>query len=465
MGVRARQKRVQAYRGQIVSPGRPTVAWRQDRVRFWQAIARGAKTREAGNAAGISEPVAHRWFRHAGGVNPQLTPTVSGRYISSSEREDIALWRAQEIGIREIARRLGRSPSTISRELRRNASTRTYHLSYKASTAQWHAERRARRPKVAKMVTNDRLRQYVQDKLSGDIVTADGEIIGPEGPAWDGKNKPHRGDREWVTAWSPQQIANRLPVDFPDDPTMRISHEAIYQALYIESRGGLDRKQSWHLRRGRTKRMPRARTRQQTWAHVTAETVLSKRPEEAEDRKTAGHWEGDLIIGLKRSAVATLIERTTRYAILVHLPRQTGYGVIPPKKNGPALAGYGALTMKDALIKAMIPVPPSLRRSLTWDRGKELSAHALFTDATKTPVYFADAKSPWQRGSNEHLNGLLRQYLPKGTDLSRWSAAEIAAIAIAVNNRPRGILGWKTPAEAFEAQLRLVQQPTVATTS
>ncbi len=385
MGVRGRQQRVQAYRGQIVSPGRPTVAWRQDRVEFWQAIARGAKTREAGNAAGISEPVAHRWFRHAGGVNPQLTPTVSGRYISSSEREDIALWRAREIGIREIARRLGRSPSTISRELRRNASTRTYHLSYKASTAQCHAERRARRPKVAKMVTDDRLRQYVQDKLNGDIVTANGEIIDPEGPAWDGKNKPHRGDREWVTAWSPQQIANRLPVDFPDDPTTRISYEAIYQALYIESRGGLDRKQSWHLRRGRTKRMPRARTRQQTWAHVTAETVLSKRPEEAEDRKTAGHWEGDLIIGLKRSAVATLIERTTRYAILVHLPRQTGYGLIPPKKNAPAMAGYGALTMKDALIRAMIPVPPSLRRSLTWDRGKELSAHELFTDATKTP--------------------------------------------------------------------------------
>lgn len=448
-----------------MSPGRPTVAWRQDRVKFWQAIAQGAKTREAGDAAGVSEPVAHRWFRHAGGVDPQLSPTVSGRYISSSEREDIALWRAQEIGVREIARRLGRSPSTISRELRRNASTRTYHLSYKASIAQWHAERRARRPKVAKLATHGQLRQYVQGKLSGDIVTADGEIIGPDGPAWDGKNKPHRGDREWVTAWSPQQIANRLPVDFPDDPTMRISHEAIYQALYVESRGGFDRKQSWHLRRGRTKRMPRARTRQETWAHVTAETVLSKRPEEAEDRKIAGHWEGDLIIGLKRSAVATLIERSTRYAILVHLPRQTGYGLIPPKKNGPALAGYGALTMKDALIKAMSPVPPRLRRSLTWDRGKELSAHALFTEATKTPVYFAGAKSPWQRGTNEHLNGLLRQYLPKGTDLSRWSAAEIGAVAAAINNRPRGILGWKTPAEAFEDQLRLVQLPTVATTS
>ena len=233
MGIGPRQKRAREYRGQIVSPGRPTVAWREDRVRFWQAIAAGAKTREAGEAAGVSEPVAHRWFRHAGGVNPHLASTVSGRYISSSEREDIALWRAQDSGVREIARRLGRSPSTISRELRRNASTRTYQLEYKASIAQWHAERRARRPKTAKMVTNDRLRQYVQDKLSGEIITAEGEVVGPEGPAWDGKNKPHRGDREWVTAWSPQQIAKRLPLEFPDDPTMRISHEAIYQALSL----------------------------------------------------------------------------------------------------------------------------------------------------------------------------------------------------------------------------------------
>ncbi|WP_210047787.1 IS30 family transposase [Nesterenkonia lacusekhoensis] len=465
MGIGPRQKRAREYRGQIVSPGRPTVAWREDRVRFWQAIAAGAKTREAGEAAGVSEPVAHRWFRHAGGVNPHLASTVSGRYISSSEREDIALWRAQDSGVREIARRLGRSPSTISRELRRNASTRTYQLEYKASIAQWHAERRARRPKTAKMVTNDRLRQYVQDKLSGEIITAEGEVVGPEGPAWDGKNKPHRGDREWVTAWSPQQIAKRLPLEFPDDPTMRISHEAIYQALYVESRGGLARKQSWHLRRGRTKRMPRARTRQEAWAHVTAETVLQKRPKEVEDRKIAGHWEGDLIIGLKRSAVATLIERTTRYAILVHLPRQAGYGQIRPTKNGPALAGYGALTMKDALAKSITHLPEQLRRSLTWDRGKELSAHALLTKETGLPVYFADAKSPWQRGSNEHLNGLLRQYFPKGTDLSRWNATEIAAIATAMNNRPRGILGWRTPAEAFADQLRSVQQHTVATTS
>lgn len=302
MGVIEKQKRVQAYRGQIVSPGRPTIAWREDRVRFWAAIARGAKTSQAGVEAGVSEPVAHRWFRHAGGVNPQLAPTVSGRYHSSAERDDIALWRAQGAGVREIARRLGRSASTVSRELRRNASTRTYRLEYKASTAQWHAERRARRPKVAKLVTHDRLRHYVQDRLNGAVHTAEGHVVGPAGPVWDGKNQPHRGDRAWVSGWSPQQIAKRLPLEFPEDELMRISAEAIYQGLYIEGRGGLELRLSWCLRRGRTKRVPRARTRQQTWAHVTEETLLAKRPEEIEDRKVAGHWESQCCCQATRSA-------------------------------------------------------------------------------------------------------------------------------------------------------------------
>lgn len=464
MSVRNRQKQVRAYRGQIPSPGRPSVAWREDRVRFWVAIASGAKTRDAGVAAGVSEPVAHRWFLQAGGVNPQLAPTLSGRYLSSGNREDIALWRAQGCGVREIARRLGRSPSTISRELRRNASTRTYRLDYKASTAQWHAERRARRPKTAKLITNEGLREYVNDKLSGHVRAGGGERLGPVGPVWDGKNKPHREDREWVRGWSPQQIAKRLPVEFPDDPTMRISHEAIYQALYVPSRGGLTRQQAWHLRRGRTKRTPRARTRQQAWAHVTDATTLKKRPSEADERKVAGHWEGDLIIGLKRSAIATLIDRTTRFAMLVHLPRQKGYGLVKPTKNGPALAGYGAVTMKNALVRTFEPLPADLRRSLTWDRGKEMSAHALLTKEIGLPVYFADAKSPWQRGSNEHLNGLLRQYFPKGTDISRWSTPEIQAVADIINNRPRGVLGWRTPAEAFADQLSSVPTATVAST-
>jgi IS30 family transposase len=397
-------------------------------------------------------------------MNPRLSPTVSGRYLSFTEREDIAIWHAQELGVREIARRLGRNPSTISRELRRNASTRTYHMDYKASIAQWHAERRARRPKIAKLAANDRLRSYVQDRLSGSVHRPDGCVAGPEGPAWKGRNKPHRGDRRWVKAWSPEQIANRLPVDHPDDGSMRISHEAIYQALYVQGRGALRRELVACLRTGRALRVPRSRTRHKAWAHVTPGVMISERPAEAEDRAVPGHWEGDLLIGLERSAIGTLVERTTRFTILVHLPREEGFGRVPRTKNGPPLAGYGALRMKDALAATMTSLPEQLRRSLTWDRGKELSAHAAFRVETGIPVYFADPRSPWQRGSNENTNGLLRQYFPKGTDLSRWSAEDIEAVAATLNGRPRKTLGWKTPAEAFNEHLLLVQRAGVATT-
>jgi transposase, IS30 family len=461
--MRERQREVQLYRGQVPSPGRPTVAWREDRVRFWEAIARGVMTEDAAVEAGVSSPVAFRWFRHAGGVNPCLPSNVSGRYLSFSEREDIALSRARDVGVREIARRLGRSPSTISRELRRNASTRTWRLEYKASIAQWHAERRARRPKVAKLVTNDLLREYVQDRLSGVVRTPDGRAVGPEGPEWKGRNKPHRGDRRWVKGWSPEQIARRVRVDFPDDESMRISHEGIYQALYVQGRGALRRELAACLRTGRALRVPRARARQKPWAHVTPEVMISERPAEVEDRAVPGHWEGDLLIGLQRSAIGTLVERTTRFTMLIHLPREDGYGVIPRTKNGPALAGYGAVTMKNALAATMTTLPTRLRRSLTWDRGKELSAHAAFRVETGIPVYFADPQSPWQRGTNENTNGLLRQYFPKGTDLSRWSAEEIEAVAATLNSRPRKTLGWKTPAEALEELLLSAQQDGVAT--
>jgi len=461
--MRERQREVQLYRGQVPSPGRPTVAWRQDRVKFWSAIASGAKTEDAAVEAGVSSPVAFRWFRHAGGVNPCLPPTVSGRYLSFTEREDIALLRAQGLGVREIARRTGRSPSTISRELRRNASTRTWRLDYKASTAQWHAERRARRPKPAKLVENELLRSYVQDRLSGAVRADDGRVVGPPGPKWNGKNKPHRGDRRWVQGWSPEQIARRLRVDFPNDESMRISHEAIYQALYVQGRGALQRELVACLRTGRALRVPRSRTRQTTWGHVTPEVLISERPAEAEDRAVPGHWEGDLVIGLERSAIGTVVERTTRFTMLIHLPREDGYGVIPRTKNGPALAGYGAITMKNALATAMTTLPAQLRRSLTWDRGKELSAHAAFKVETGIPVFFADPRSPWQRGTNENTNGLLRQYFPKGTDLSRWTADELEAVAATLNGRPRKTLGWKTPAEAFNEYLHSIQQGSVAT--
>ena len=462
--MRERQRQVQLYRGQVPSPGRPTVAWRADRVGFWAAVAGGLKTEDAAGVAGVSSPVAFRWFRHAGGVNPCLPPEVSGRFLSFAEREEIAILRAQGLGVREVARRLGRSPSTISRELRRNASTRTWRLEYKASIAQWHAERRARRPKVAKLVANERLCAYVQDRLSGVVRCPTGRAVGPEGPKWSGKNKPHRGDRRWVQGWSPEQIASRLPVEFPDDGSMRISHEAIYQALYVQGRGALKRELVACLRTGRALRVPRARARQKAWAHVTPEVMISERPAEADDRAVPGHWEGDLLIGLERSAIGTLVERTTRFTMLIHLPREAGFGTIPRTKNGPPLAGYGAVTMKNALASTMTALPEQLCRSLTWDRGKELSAHAQFKVETGIPVYFADPHSPWQRGSNENTNGLLRQYFPKGTDLARWSADEIEAVATALNSRPRKTLGWRTPAEALNGYLLSSQKQSVATT-
>jgi IS30 family transposase len=456
MGVGPRQRKVREYRGQIPSPGRPTVAWREDRVRFWAAIARGLRSEDAAVEIGVSQAVGTRWFRQAGGVNPGLAVAVSGRYLSFAEREEITVWRAQRLGIREIARRLDRSPSTVSREVRRNASTRSYTLEYRASLAQWHAERRGRRPRVAKLAHNERLREYVQDRLSGLIERPDGTVAeGPPVPQWKGRNKPRRQDRRWTTSWSPEQIAHRLPLDFPDDESMRISHEAIYQALYVESRGALKRELVTCLRTGRALRVPRARARQRLGGHVKPDVMISERPAEVDDRAVPGHWEGDLIIGLKRSAIGTLVERTTRFTMLLHLPRMAGYGIEPRVKNGPALAGYGAVAMKDALTVRMTRLPDQLRRSLTWDRGKELAQHAQLKIDAGLDVYFADPHSPWQRGTNENTNGLLRQYFPKGTDLSRWTVDDIEAVAAALNARPRKTLGWKTPAEAFNEQLRL----------
>ena len=411
----------------------------------------------------MSSAVAFRWFRHAGGVNPCLPSTVSGRYLSFVEREEVAVLRAQRLGVREIARRLHRSPSTISRELRRNASSRAYPPEYRASVAQWHAERRARRPKVAKLVVNECLRDYVQDRLAGVVHAADGRVVGPPGPKWNGKNKPHRADRRWVQGWSPEQIALRLRIDFPDDESMRISHETIYQALFVQSRGALRRELVACLRTGRALRVPRSRARQQAWGHVTEDVMISERPADAADRAVPGHWEGDLLIGLERSAIGTLVERSTRFTMLVHLPREDGYRHKHTVKNGPALAGYGAVTMKNALASTMTTLPAELLRSLTWDRGKELSAHAAFKVETGIPVYFADPHSPWQRGTNENTNGLLRQYFPKGTDLSRWTADEIAAVAATLNSRPRKTLGWRTPAEALDEHIRSVNQASVAT--
>jgi IS30 family transposase len=449
-----RQLAVRAMRGKIWSPGRPSTARRENRVRFWEAIARGVSSDDAAAEAGVSPAVGARWFRHAGGMPPRALAPVSGRYLSFAEREEIAILHAQQVGVREMARRIGRSPSTISRELRRNASTRSNSLAYRATTAQWHAERRASRPKVAKLAANDRLREYVQDRLAGTIARPDGELVpGPE-VRFIGRRHGRRADRRWARSWSPEQISNRLGVDFPDDESMRISHEAIYQALYVQGRGALRRELVACLRTGRALRVPRARTRGRGKTFVTPEILISQRPAEASDRAVPGHWEGDLIVGLDSSAIGTLVERTTRFALLLHLPRMDGHGNEPRTKNGPALAGHGAQAVRDAIAEVITTLPEQLRRSLTWDQGAEMAQHAQLRIDTGLDIFFCDPHSPWQRGTNENTNGLLRQYFPKGTDLARHSRDDLDAVALALNTRPRKTLGWNTPAEALDELLR-----------
>jgi IS30 family transposase len=373
--------------------------------------------------------------------------------LSFAEREEVAILHAQHLGVRAIARRLGRSPATISRELRRNASTRSHSITYRATTAQWHAERRASRPKVSKLAANEALRQYVQDRLAGVVARSDGTPVpGPEVP-WVGRRHGRRADRRWAQSWSPEQIANRLPLDFPDDPSMRISHEAIYQSLYVQGRGALRRELTACLRTGRALRVPRARTRGRGKGFVQPEIMISERPPEADDRAVPGHWEGDLILGLDSSAIGTLVERTTRFVMLLHLPRMNGHGDGPRVKNGPALAGHGAEAVRDAIAASILTLPEQLRRSLTWDQGAEMAEHAQLRIDTGIEIYFCDPHSPWQRGSNENTNGLLRQYFPRGTNLSRHSADELAAVALALNTRPRKTLGWRTPAEALSNHL------------
>ena len=441
-------------RGSMCSPGAPSHRREIERL-FWEYVATGVTSEQAADAVGVSQAVGSRWFRHRGGMPLFISKPISARYLSFAEREEIGLLSVQDLGVREIARRIGRSPSTVSRELRRNAATRGGLLEYRPSVAQWKSELVAKRPKPAKLVSNPRLRHYVQDRLEGYVHDAAGrEIVGPQQAPFKGRNKPHRGDRKWVNGWSPEQIANRLRVDFPSDESMRISHEAIYQALYIQGRGALRRDLVSCLRTGRALRVPRARAQAKSWAHVSEDVMISSRPAEAQDRTVPGHWEGDLIIGLNRSAIGTLVERSSRFTMLVHLPREKGYGLIPRTKNGPALAGYAAVTMANALKESVATLPAELWRSLTWDRGKELSDHVRFTKDTGVKVFFADPRSPWQRGTNENTNGLLRQYFPKGTDLSRWSANEIQAVAHALNSRPRKSLGWKTPVESVKEYLQ-----------
>ncbi len=384
--------------------GRPRVP-RQVEREFWRQVASGLSTEAASAAVGVSYDLGNRWFRHGGGM-PTLELTEStGRYLSMAEREEIAILQGQVLGVREIARRLGRSPATISRELRRNASGGDPSR-YRATVAQAEADKRARRPKTSKLLEHPPLRDYVQDKLSG------------------------------VERYSPEQVARRIVVDFPDDGRMRISHEAIYQALYVQGRGALRRELSACLRTGRALRKPRRRTDGRR-ERIKDKVMISDRPAEVADRAVPGHWEGDLITGTgNKSAIGTLVERTTRFTMLLHLPDD-----------------HCATAVRDAIAATIATLPEQLRRSLTWDQGIELAEHALLTIEADLPVYFCDPHSPWQRGTNENTNGLLRQYFPKGADLSVHRPEELARVAAGLNARPRKTLDWKTPAEALAALL------------
>ena len=450
------------------SPGRPPVASRAELRQFWKSIAAGLSSETAAEKAGISQPVGTRLFRMAGGMAPSMFSASSGpsscRYLSFAEREEIALLRARDVSMQQIALRLGRAVSTISRELRRNAATRSGGHGYRATTAQWHADRAARRPKQAKLALNAPLRAYVEKRLSGEVATPSGAIAAGPMVAWTGRKHGPRKNRRWAQAWSPEQIARRLVIDFPDSKSMRISHEAIYQALFIQARGALRQELAACLRTGRVLRQPRARARRRGKSFVSPDAMISQRPAEAADRAVPGHWEGDLIIGLNSSAIGTLVERTTRFTMLLHLPPMAGHGSEARVKNGPALAGHGAEAVREAITRMIITLPEQLRRSLTWDQGAEMADHARLSIDTGVRVFFCDPHSPWQRGSNENTNGLLRQYFPKGTDLSQHSAGDIAAVASALNTRPRKTLGWQTPAEALD-QLLVAANNSVATTA
>jgi IS30 family transposase len=464
-----RRRSALAGRAKMRSPGRPPVLHRSRRRPFWQAIAQGCSSEEAARKAGVSQPVGTRWFRECGGMPPsQLAPSATpptGRYLSLTEREHIALLRARGAGVREIARELERAASTISRELRRNAATRSGGFAYRAVTAQWHADRAARRPKAAKLATNATLRTYVQDRLAGRVAGPGGKMLPGPVVLWNGRRHGRRQHRRWARAWSPEQIAHRLVIDFPEDASMRISHEAIYQSLYIQGRGALRRELTACLRTGRALRMPRQRLRGRGKSFVTSEILISERPPTVEDRAIPGHWEGDLILGLASSAIGTLVERTTRFTVLLHLPPLPGHGHQLRDKHGPALAGHGAEAVRDAITQSMISFPEQLRRSLTWDQGAEMSQHAQLSVDTGLKVYFCDPQSPWQRGTNENTNGLLRQYFPKGTNLRAHSENDLRAVAMSLNTRPRKTLGWRTPAEALNEVLRSPNHKRVATTS
>ena len=380
--------------------GRPA-APRALEVLFWEGVRSGLGVQEAGAAAGVGPVKAFAWFRQAGGVKGNGPRAGTGRFLSVAEREEIAVGLAAGDSQAAIAGRLGRSPSTVSREIRRNSRGRG---AYRALAAQGQAQHRAGRPKTAKLAGNAGLRGLVQARLE--------------------------------EKWSPEQVSVWLRREFPDRPEMRVCHETIYQSIYVQGRGALRKELSACLRTGRALRRPRRKDGERR-GKIPGMVMISERPAEAADRAVPGHWEGDLIAGAgSKSAIGTLVERSTRFVLLLHLP-----------------SGHGAEAVAAQMAEVMATLPAQLRRSLTWDQGSEMAGHARVAAATGLEVYFCDPHSPWQRGSNENTNGLLRQYFPKGTDLSAHSRADLDRVAAELNARPRKTLGWKTPAQALDEVL------------
>ncbi|WP_020660034.1 IS30 family transposase [Amycolatopsis benzoatilytica] len=383
-------------------------------------MAEGVGTVEACRVVGVDRRTGHRW-RHGRPSRAGRTavrspappsrpapvadarPEAQSRFLTQQERLAIADLRRAGAGVRAIARELGRDPATISRELARNA--RPGSRGYRPYAAQARADARRKRPKTGKIAACPELRDLVQGMLR--------------------------------KKFSPEQISQRLRRDHPDRPELHVTPETVYQALYVQGRGELRRELHRALRTGRAVRKPRRTGEARRPRFAEPMVMISERPAEAADRAVPGHWEGDLIIGKDgASAIATLVERATRYTLLVPLPH-----------------GRGADAVRDALVTAMHTLPDHLTRSLTWDQGSEMGRHREFTIATGIPVYFCDPHSPWQRGSNENTNGLLRQYFPKGTDLSLHSPEHLAAVAAELNCRPRKTLGWDTPAERLATLL------------
>ena len=366
-------------------------------------IQRRARARESHRAiaAALGRERVTVWkvLAESGGLMPRRS-TRSPLRLSLAEREEISRGLRAGESYRSIARRLGRAPSTIAREVRGNRGRR----GYRAWRAELRRDRRARRPRTARLARNPRLRSRVEELLR--------------------------------QRWSPQQIAARLRREHPCDREMWVSHETIYQSLFVQGRGALRRELSACLRSGRTRRRPRGR--RIPAGQIRDMVMISERPAEIEDRAVPGHWEGDLLQGSNnQSAIGTLVERRTRFVLLVALPN-----------------GHAAPEMRDRLGERIVTLPAQLRRSLTWDQGREMAEHARFTVDTGVQVYFCDPRSPWQRGTNENTNGLLRQYFPRGTDLSRFSQAELDAVAAELNGRPRQTLDWMKPSEVLADLLR-----------